>query len=463
MSDNSLSFSRFTHSFERGGVVALFHSLKMEPVFLDVTLTDRVNVILKSSSAYSEDDFDSLQEYDIFIKTVDSLLNNRVLNETAGRDDDVITHFRKSIQFYKIQIAYFILAENCNLCCSYCFERIHDRWPSNVLMSQETALKSIDFFERQLMLYPSEKSEKFIIFYGGEPLLNYHTLIFTLKNIQQRKKENPELWNNTKLSMVTNGTLLTEEWLIELNSYELEISISIDGPEHITNVNRYYFDNRGVFEDAMRAIQLCKDNNVSFGLSVTLSEIAVEHQDELLQFLDKIAPNSIGFNILMGKSNAEYDKKATLLLIEAFKKFRQTGMFEDRMMRKVKAFIRHQVYPFDCGATGGNQLIFAPGGQVGICHGYLAEKKYFPTNVYDKNFVSSQDSVYQEWTKRSPLFMEQCQDCPALGICGGGCPLNADRTKGSIFELDERFCVHAKTVLEWLIWDLYDSAKESKQ
>jgi uncharacterized protein len=58
--------------------------------------------------------------------------------------------------------------------------------------------------------------------------------------------------------------------------------------------------------------------------------------------------------------------------------------------------------------------------------------------------------------------MNQCQDCPALGICGGGCPHNADRTKGSIFELDERFCVHANTVLEWLIWDLYNSAREGK-
>jgi uncharacterized protein len=459
MSYNGLSFSRFAHSFERDGVVALFHSLKMKPVFLDVQLWHKIRPMLDLPVNYHHK-VESLPS--TVVHTLNLLYENRVLNENAERDDEVISYFRESIRCHEIQIAYFILAENCNLCCSYCFERTPNHLPSNVLMSPKIALQSIDFFEKQLTLYSSDKKEKFIIFYGGEPLLNYPALIFSLKEIQQRKKVKPEFWDNTKLSIVTNGTLLTKERLAELNFYGLEISISIDGPEHITDVNRYYFNKRGVFTDVMQAIHLCKDNNVPFGLSVTLSELAVEHQDELLQFLDEVAPYSIGFNILMGKSNTEYDKKVTLLLIEAFKKFRQTGMFEDRIMRKVKAFIKHQVYPFDCGATGGNQLVFAPSGQVGICHGYLADKKYFPANINEKDFVPAKDSVYQEWAKRSPLFMEQCQDCPALGICGGGCPCNADRTKGSIFELDERFCVHAKTTLKWLIWDLYDSAKEGK-
>ena len=47
----------------------------------------------------------------------------------------------------------------------------------------------------------------------------------------------------------------------------------------------------------------------------------------------------------------------------------------------------------------------------------------------------------------------------ALGICGGGCPFQAEITTGSIWGLDERFCVHAKMTLEWLIWDLYSQMK----
>lgn len=54
--------------------------------------------------------------------------------------------------------------------------------------------------------------------------------------------------------------------------------------------------------------------------------------------------------------------------------------------------------------------------------------------------------------RRENIF--QCKNCPALGICGGGCPFQAEIEKGSIWDLDERFCIHAKLTLEWLIWDL---------
>lgn len=35
-------------------------------------------------------------------------------------------------------------------------------------------------------------------------------------------------------------------------------------------------------------------------------------------------------------------------------------------------------------------------------------------------------------------------------------PHNAEMNKGSIWEIDESFCVHAKETLSWLIWDLYE-------
>lgn len=62
---------------------------------------------------------------------------------------------------------------------------------------------------------------------------------------------------------------------------------------------------------------------------------------------------------------------------------------------------------------------------------------------------------------RSPLNMPECQDCPALGICGGGCPYQSELEMGSIWALDKRFCIHAKMTLEWLIWDLFKQTQVS--
>lgn len=59
--------------------------------------------------------------------------------------------------------------------------------------------------------------------------------------------------------------------------------------------------------------------------------------------------------------------------------------------------------------------------------------------------------------------MEECKNCPALGICGGGCPFNAYQQEKNIWALDKRFCIHAKMTLEWLIWDLYQNSKKDNQ
>ena len=66
-------------------------------------------------------------------------------------------------------------------------------------------------------------------------------------------------------------------------------------------------------------------------------------------------------------------------------------------------------------------------------------------------------SVWIEWNKRTPLNMPECYECPALGICGGGCPMNAEKNYGSIWHVDKRYCQHSIQTLEWLIRDLYGS------
>ena len=67
-------------------------------------------------------------------------------------------------------------------------------------------------------------------------------------------------------------------------------------------------------------------------------------------------------------------------------------------------------------------------------------------------------SEIAEWGHRSPLNMPQCFDCSAIGTCGGGCAYGAMLRNGSIWSLDDRFCVHSLKTLEWMIWDLYENS-----
>ena len=165
----------------------------------------------------------------------------------------------------------------------------------------------------------------------------------------------------------------------------------------------------------------------------------------------------------------DYNKKASRFIIEMFKELRQKGVYEDRMMRKVKTFQNSFDAPCpwfsDCGATAGGQIVIAPDGAVGICHGCLWDRKYFVSSVDDDSFDARTNPTYKEWSQLTPINRNECENCAALGICGGGCPINAMNSKkgNTIHSMDERFCIHSKMTLEFLIKDLYKNINTLKR
>ena len=124
-------------------------------------------------------------------------------------------------------------------------------------------------------------------------------------------------------------------------------------------------------------------------------------------------------------------------------------------MRKLKPFVERKLHLKDCGAIG-NQIVLAPNGDIGPCHAFIHSKEYFNHSVYEDKINLQDDPIYKEWSERMPINIKECQDCPAIGVCGGGCPYQAKITKGSIWKLDDRMCQHNKKFLEWAIWDAYD-------
>jgi len=181
-------------------------------------------------------------------------------------------------------------------------------------------------------------------------------------------------------------------------------------------------------------------------------------------FKDYLDVRGLGFNLFLNtpsfKANEEYARQATEKIIRCYEIARKYGIYEDRIMRKVKAFVEGKPHFIDCGGCG-RQIVVSPDGKIGVCHAYVGSKKYFVGDI-TKDFDPFRDPVFIEWNKRSPLNIPQCFDCEALGICGGGCVYNAEMNNGSIWTIDRPFCVHSKEILQWLIWDLYGNIAEKK-
>ena len=166
----------------------------------------------------------------------------------------------------------------------------------------------------------------------------------------------------------------------------------------------------------------------------------------------------ISFNILHFSpsflTGPEYFRSSSRFLIDAFEKLRVVGVYEERMMRKAQAFIDRETMYADCGVIG-NQIVVAPDGRIGVCQDFIKSRQYFGNSVLDDSYDPIAEGLFNEWKRRSPLFMEKCFDCEALGICGGGCPASVELKTGNRWNIDERICYHSKDTLEWLIWDTF--------
>lgn len=456
-----VALSRFAHSYDLGEAVALYHSLRMKPVYLSKEHFRSLQAWLACS--FSNNIEDAPEEISADLR---ELAKYKILTQVEDEDDKVLQFVKSKLHEPAINVCYMITSEQCNLACKYCFLGNNDEEKrSNFLlenMSVETAEKSIHFFIRQIKEsgLDIEENKPVLIFYGGEPLVNFNVVEYVALRINElRSKE--KCIRNMEMSMVTNGLLLDEARIRRLHELGVGIAISIDGFTEEANDMRVDLAGRPVFSRILDKLDICRKLGVEISLSVTLSEKTIKNTKDILKLVDTYGVKAFGFNIMMSSDTfvlpESYNEAAAQFIIDEFVELRKRGIYEDRMMRKLKAFSKAQVYFSDCAATAGGQIVIAPNGQVGICHGCLQDKQYFVANINDDDFIAVRDKNFIEWSQLTPINKEECMPCPALGICGGGCPVNATYLKpgNTIHSIDERFCVHAKKTLEFFIRDLY--------
>ena len=330
-------------------------------------------------------------------------------------------------------------------------------------MNEEIAVKGVNLFAQLLKRNPKDRrfGHSTIIFYGGEPLLNQKVFLASLNEIDRLKRAErlPQ-----SLSLITNATILNEDVLKSIVENEVAVSVSLDGPQDIHDANRVFVDREGTFQTVLRNIQKLQKAGVNISISCTINQQNLDQLEEIFQWMVvEFQLRGLGFNMLLdlpgiAQTNEEYARKATEKIIACYQVAREKGIYEDRIMRKVKAFVKKSLHLVDCGGCG-NQIVISPNGRIGPCHAYVSSKRFFPGDINDSDFDPFLDPIFVEWSSRSPFNIPKCHFCEAIGLCGGGCPYNAELKFGSIWNIDPNFCIHSKNVLEWLIWDLFEKTK----
>ncbi len=331
-------------------------------------------------------------------------------------------------------------------------------------MKKETMIRALDLFTRCVKRSVAKGHlEQHIVIYGGEPTLNKKVLLEALRYINVLK-EKELLPKTVSVTVNTNGILLDEEILAQCKTTGAVVAISIDGPKEVHDQMRVYSSGKGTFDEVIHSYRLAQQSGVKTGICVTIDRHNLFRMKETVRWLaDELDAKGMGFNILIENTTGQHDHYAEIVaqeLIESFRVARAMGVYEDRMMRRVKNFLNKEPVFSDCGGCG-LQMVVSPDGKIGVCQAFCGEKEFFVTEPFE-TFEPESHPFWKRWRRRSPLINETCKNCIALGNCGGGCPYNAYRIKGSIDALDERFCAHAKATTHFLICDLWEKQKEKQ-
>jgi uncharacterized protein len=268
------------------------------------------------------------------------------------------------------------------------------------------------------------------------------------------------LGRSFRFSIITNGTRINREIAKFFGQHaNINLAISLDGQQGIHDQKRVYPDGQGSFHSAITGYKLLREigGRKDIVVSCTVDSHNIQRLPDLIQLHKSYGFPAISLNTLLDteqkRVGKRYMSEVSRRILDYFVLARENGVYEDRVMRKAMAFINKRIHPFDCQATGA-QIVCAPNGRLGVCHEGIGAKNFF-FGLVSKKFDFHNNSVVKEWKSRAPLNMPQCWDCPALGICGGGCAYGAWLRNGSIWSVDDRFCVHSLMTLKWLIWDLF--------
>ncbi|MBA3073510.1 MAG: SPASM domain-containing protein [Anaerolineae bacterium] len=468
---NLYKVSRFVHFVQLDNYFAIYNSINLAIIFVNIELFPLFkNLNRANESGKSISQFHSLlKETPESQNLLEQLLNHKMLVDCAMDETEECKKWVNVLKSLPIGVLYLLTTDSCNFACRYCVimgNMTHNKKP--ILMTNEIAKERLDFFADLLARqnvhgnnpYHLLAQEPQIIIYGGEPLLNLNTLKFILEYIRTLKHNNM-LPVATNITLNTNGSLITKEVADLLALNIVNVSVSLDGFREHQNRERPLITGSGSFDDVLRGYKLLKQSGCNVSISCTLGSHNLKDALQIVDwFIDELKVEGFGFNMLVDSEVVklgnvqEYADQVSTIMLQCFEKARIKGVYEDRIMRKAKSFVEGKIYLNDCAGCG-QQIVVSPDGQIGPCQAYLGSNKNFI--IPDEDFDPANHPIWNEWRMRSPLNMPQCMDCIALGICGGGCPYDAEIRGGSIWSLDEAFCIHSKKTLSYLIKDLWSN------
>ncbi|MCP4215021.1 MAG: 4Fe-4S cluster-binding domain-containing protein [bacterium] len=259
-----------------------------------------------------------------------------------------------------------IVTEDCNLSCSYCFQE-----KSGKQLEKPYIKKAAEFFFPFL-----DADSSYIVFYGGEPLLEFDRIKYAVSLFEELNKEKEK---NITYSVTTNGSLVTDSMLEFFDRFRFNVMLSFDGPaqEH----SRRHSGKAGLEEMTALVGRFRLYKDISFSVNSVFSPETVSYLSESMQYI--VSPGleqaTYQLSIIERWEQKHLDTLAAQLKdLKTFLAghYEKTGRIPISNFRPPSAPGTSKTPLAGCGAAA-NRMAISPGGNLWGCyvfHDYLKNK-----------------------------------------------------------------------------------------
>lgn len=341
------------------------------------------------------------------------------------------------------------ICHDCNLRCKYCFAGTGDYKGHREFMSEEVALKAVDF------LIENSGNRKILEmdFFGGEPLLNFDVV---KKTVEYANEKASALGKKFLFTMTTNGVLLRGEIADWLNENMENVVLSLDGRQEIHDDVRKTVNGKGSFEVIIQNFKdfVAKRGDKSYYIRGTFTNKNLDFAKDVLFMADSgfkeisLEPVVLekGHELAITEEMLPEIKEEYKRLAREYIKRRKEGngfhFFHFTIDLEGGPCLAKRVNA--CGA-GNEYFSVTPVGDIYPCHQFADKPEFYMGNVFEGKI---NEEIRAKFKNSSLFTREGCEDCFARYHCSGGCAANNYAFNGDINKPYKQTCEMLKARTE---------------
>lgn len=349
----------------------------------------------------------------------------------------------------------FRTTNECNLRCKYCYDNNNH----GNSISRNIATNLFEENKKDILLdikkiFESSKKPS-LLFHGGEPLMVDPILLSEFCD-----ELNKDL--KVRYSIQTNATLIDKKAIELFRKHNFSIGISIDGANEYQNAARIYKNGKNSFNSVMKKMQLLNEENIKFGVVISINKLHIGQEQELYNFL---ADNKINCNIRPVFSSLDGDNSLVMSEDEYVNFFQ--NLFDIWFNDKAKKVATTQIREFfvelqkiilnnyrdrSCECSPKCFLDFISLDTIGnlyACNRFYNNSQFYYGNIRNMTMEEVNKKAQMFMQKRYEAIKEQCHDCNLLDKCYGGCPAEAYNSYGLI-DRPSDYCKIKKRINEYV-------------